>query len=171
MRTQPFRQPISKPKAVPPEFNPWYWNPSRFGVKFASEDFRKRLKAEMGDELDVTWNPINERWQVWERSGKVVHKICQGWRLLFIHNGPDGDYCPLDERLFARLYHASAQVHGSGKQYFERIIREMERDKERREKQHTQDTIDLAMPSFEHSKIQIGYGNRNNGSKFADYLA
>lgn len=170
MRTQSFRQPINKPKAVSPEMNPWFWNPGRFGVQFADDSFRKRLKEEMGNELDITWNPINQRWQVWSQSGQINHKICQGWKLLFIHNGPNAEYLPLDERVFARLYHASVMAHGSGKAYFERIVREMERDKERKDKQYTQDTIDIAMPSFEHSQIKVGYGP-SNGSKFSTYHA
>lgn len=167
-RTQPFRQALAKPKKIEPEFNPWYWNPGRFGVKLAPPAFRKRLKEEMGEELEVTWNPINERWQVWSATPTVNHKICSGWKLLFIHNGPGGEHLPLDERLFARLYHASARVHGSGKAYFERIVSEMDRDKERRARQHRQDTIDLAMPSWEHSQIKVGYGP-SNGSKFSTY--
>ena len=170
-RVNQFRQPVARAKALPPEANPWYWNPSRFGVKFADDDFRRRLKEEMGAELEVTWNPINQRWQVWSQTGTVQHKICSGWRLLFIHNGPDAEYLPLDSRLFARLYSASAVAYGSGKRYFERIVEEMERDKRRREKQATQTTIDLAMPSWEHSQIKVGYGSTNNGSKFSTYHA
>src|SRR3990167_3687430 len=88
----PFQMPIQRqaPK-VGPAFNPWYWNPNELSIQFAPEWFRKPLKREMGDELEITWNPINERWQVWSRSPRINHPICQGWRLLFIHNGPNGD--------------------------------------------------------------------------------
>lgn len=166
-RVNPFTMPLSKPKPLPAEANPWFWNPNRFGVQSAPDHFLKKLK-EMGEELAVTWNPINERWQLWARTNRVNQPICQGWRLLFIHNGPDGGYLPLDELVFARLYDASADKHGSGKAYFERIVQEMARDKERRDKQSTQDTIDLAMPSFEHAQIKVGYGP-SNGSKFSTY--
>lgn len=163
---------VNRPTFVPgPEHNIWYWNPNRQSIRFAPEEFRARLKREMGEELDICWNPITERWQVWTKMARVQHPVCHGWRLLFVHQGPDGEYWPLDERLQARLYSCSAQVNGSGKQYFDRIVAEMARDKEKREKQHTQDTIDAAMPSFDHSKIQISMRGKSNGSKFADYLA
>jgi hypothetical protein len=96
--------------------------------------------------------------------------VCQGWKLLFVHNGPNGEYLPLDERVFARLYSASAAAHGSGKAYFQRIVDEMERDKARTDKQNLQDSIDIAMESFDHSRIKVGYGP-SSGSKFSKYHA
>lgn len=167
MRSPSFKQQIAKPVALGPEHNPWYWNPYRPGVLFAPPSFTKRFKEEMGEELEITWNPIQERWQLWSRSPRMQNPICSGWRLIFIHNGPKGEYLPLDERVYARLYSCSAQVHGSARAYFDRICNEMERDREKRDRQSTQDAIDMAMPQFEYSKIK----NIGNGSKFADYLA
>src|SRR5512145_2285287 len=103
MRTAPFKQPIAKPKRLGPEFNPWYWHPYRPDAQLAPVSFMKRFKAEMGQELEITWNPINQRWQVWSRAPRMQNPICTGWRLLFIHNGPSGEYLPLDERIYARL--------------------------------------------------------------------
>jgi len=131
----------------------------------------KPLKREMGSELEITWNPINQRWQVWSRSYHINHPVCHGWRLLFIHNGPSGEYLPLDERVYARLYASSAQIHGSGKAYFDRIVSEMEREKSKREAQNHQDLMDAAMPSFEHSQIQVSGCGKSSGSKFANYHA
>ncbi len=162
---QTFRQPVAKPKRLGPEHNPWFWHPFNPYITFAPAEFRKRLKHEMGEELEITWNPLTERWQVWERSTKINHPICQGWRLLFIHNGPSGEHLPLDERVFARLFAASARANGNGKEYFARIVSEMDRDRERREAQNRQNTIDQAMPYFEHSQIK----NIGKGSKFATY--
>lgn len=166
-----FQVPVSKPSKLDREFNPWYWNPNLIGIEYAPTRFRARLKHEMGEELDCTWNPIQSRWQVWMRSKLVNHPVCHGWKLLFIHQSAEGDFLPLDELVFARLYSCSAEKQGSGKQYFDRMVREMDRVKSRKAKQHRQDTIDAAMPSFDHSKIQVsGYG-KSNGSKFADYQA
>lgn len=170
MRLNPaatFRQPIAKPVRLGPEYNPWFWNPNRIGVQGPPEAFAKQLR-EVGEELAITYNPIRSRWQVWSRAPRMQNPICSGWRLLFIHNGAEGEYLPLDERVFARLYAASTMAHGSAKAYFDRMKSEMERDKARRDAQNTQDTIDLAMPSFEHSQIKVGYGP-SNGSKFSRY--
>ena len=168
---QSFKQAIAKPQKLGPEYNPWFWNPSRVDARFAPDEFRKRLKREMGSELEVTWNPINQRWQIWSQSPRTQSPICQGWRLLFIHNGPSGEHLPLDERVFARLYHASVMAHGSGKAYFERIVQEMDRDRARKDKAQHQDLLDRAMPSFEHSKIQVSGAGKSNGSKFSTYHA
>lgn len=167
----PFRQKVAKPQSLGPEHNPWFWNPSKVDARFAPDDFRKRLKSEMGSELEVTWNPINERWQIWAKTPRIQHPICSGWRLLFIHNAADGSYLPLDERVYARLYHASIMKHGSARQYFDRLVSEMDRDRDKRAKQHHDDTIDAAMGSFEHSKIQISMFGKSNGSKFSTYLS
>ena len=165
-KSAPFAQAIKKPVYLGPEYNAWYWNPNRASIQFAPDWFRLKLRELDGHEdLSVTWNPITERWQVWTRAPKIVHKICSGWRLLFIHNGPKGEYLPLDERVLARLYWSSAAAYGDGKRYFQAIQREMERDKEAAERKSLQDTIDAAMPSWEHSQIK----NIGKGSKFATY--
>jgi hypothetical protein len=137
----------------------------------APDYFRDSFKSEMGDELEITWNPIDERWQVWMRSPKFVHPLCQGWKLLFIHNGPDGEYLPLDERLKARLYSASAAKHGDAKKYFDRIESEYWRDKDKKDKRLTQEAIDQAMPFWDHSQIKVAMRGKSNGSKFSTYHA
>jgi hypothetical protein len=101
----------------------------------------------------------------------ITFKLCPGWRLLFVHRGPDGEYLPLDDRLFARLYHASAAKWGSGRQYFDRIASEAARDREKAEKQARQDSLDAAMPAFEEAQIKVSMFGPSNGSKFADYHA
>lgn len=162
-----FRVPIAKPKALGPEVNPWFWNPNRYGVKYASDDVMTKLR-QIGDDLSITWNPINERWQVFCSDQRIQHSICHGWRLLFIHNGPDGEYSPPDERLLARVFSISARHQNvNGKQYFDRIVSEMARDKAKRDEQNRLDTIDAAMPSFEYSQIK----NIGKGNKFATYFS
>jgi hypothetical protein len=172
MRPGPgFRQAINRPTRIPdPETNPWWWNPGRMGVEFAPADFRRKLK-ELGEELECTKDPIRGYWMLWAKAPRLQHKICQGWRLLFVNRGPNGEHIRLDERVFARLYAASVLSTGSAKGHFERIKREMERDEERKERQHQQDTIDLAMPSWEHSQIKVSMRGKSNGSKFSTYHA
>ena len=164
---QTFRQAVSKPKPLGPEHNPWFWNPARFGVKFGPADFRSKLKS-LGEELEVTWNPVKERWQIWMRSNQINHKICQGWKLLFVVE-LNGEFVPLDERTLARLYEASVLSSGSAKHYFARVQAEIERETAYREERDRQEAIDIAMPSWYHSQIQVsGYG-KSNGSKFSKY--
>src|SRR5690242_854219 len=76
-------QTITKPVPKGPEYNPWFWNPSNVSVRFAPDDFRKRLH-EVDSTLEVTWNPITERWQVFCRAARIQTKVCRGWRLLFV---------------------------------------------------------------------------------------
>lgn len=80
-----------------------------------------------------------------------------------------GDYLPLDERVLARLYSASAAQWGNGKRYFEAVTAQLEREKAAREKQAHNDLIDAAMPSWEHSQIKVSGFGKSSGSKFATY--
>lgn len=167
--TRPFaRMGLSKPAPLGPEHNPWFWNPGRQSIKLAPESFREKIKA-ISDQLEVTWNPIIERWQVWDRSYRIDHPLCQTWRLLFIHKDVDGSYLPLDERLFARLYVASADVNGNAVKYFNRVVEEMERDKAKREASELQDSIDRAMDVYDHSQIKVAMHGESSGSKFSTY--
>lgn len=158
----------AKIQRVGPEANPWWWNPNNVSAIFAPQWFRTQL-AYVGEELEVTWNPILERWAVFIRAPKVQHPICRGWKLLFIHQTGDKGYLPLDERMFARLYAASAMEHGNAKQYLARVVSEIERDRELQLKRDQQDQIDMSMPFFDHSQISVAMHGKSNGSKFSTY--
>lgn len=155
-------------RVLGPEVNPWWWSPSNVSAVFGPDDFRKRLK-DIGHELEVTWSPIAERWLIFCRAPRVNHKICQGWRLLFINQEADGSFLPLDERVFARIYAASTYSHGSAVKYFDRVVEEMRRDKEAREAKDSADQIDMAMPWFDHAQIQVSGFGKSSGSKFSTY--
>ena len=161
---QSFGQAVAKPQRLGPEYNPWWWNPSRPEAGRAPRWFADKLEA-VDPTLELTWNKLTQRWQVWARKDRLQNPICRGWQLLFIHQDSDGSYLPLDERLLARLFSASADRWGNAKEYFRSVEREIER---RREKQHAaslQDSIDRAMTVFDYSQIK----NIGKGSKFATY--
>lgn len=149
-----------------PEHNPWYWNPNRVGAGEAPAWFQVKLReVDPENMIDVRWNPVAERWAAFYRKPNFSHPLCQGWTLLMKVEYPDGSYMPLDERFLAALFNASARKWGNGEEYFRAIEREIERDREKKEKRATQEAIDIAMPFFEHSQIK----NIGSGSKFSDY--
>lgn len=164
-RGQPFKQAISKPDKLGPEYNPWFWNPRRKATKRPDAAFMERLH-EIDPNLDVTWNPISCRWQIWTPNPKMNHPTCQGWRLLFVHNGPQGQFMPLDERVFARLYWSSVDAWGSAKAYFDNVQRVAEREKEHESAKATQEGVDKGQEYMEYTKIK----NIGSGSKFTRYL-
>ena len=170
-KLSPFSQPIAKPKLVGPEHSLWYWNPNRVGAGEAPAWFRAKLSEVDPDGMvDFRWNPIVERWVAFYRNWKVAQPVCMGWQVLFKVEDPvDGTYMPLDERSLATLYNASARRWGNGRDYFLAIEREMERDKDRREKAQTQEAIDRAMPTYDHSQISVSMRGKSNGSKFSTY--
>lgn len=168
-----FRQQVNRPRTIPgPETNNWYWNPNRVGALEAPRWFRQQLKdVDPDNYIDVRWNPVKERWGVFYKKPSVQHKICSGWALLFMVQDADGEFQPLDERVLARLYSASAQQWGNGKRYFESVQAQIEREKESREKQYQADLIDSAMPAFEHAQIKVSGFGPSSGSKFSTYHA
>lgn len=158
-----YKTPVGKTKKLGPEFNTWFWNPNRIGAGEAPIAFRKQLREVDPDNLiDVRWNPIAEKWGVFYRKPSLSHPICSGWVLLFLVEPRE-----LDERVLARLYDASAAKWGNGRQYFEAVQREIEREAERKEALRRQEAIDLAMPYWEHSRIS----NIGKGNKFSKYHA
>lgn len=168
MRAPTFKQAIAKPTIPGPETSPWFWNPNNVSVKFGPPDFAKKLE-ELDPNLKVTWDPIHDNWLLWNRKDSFQSKYCRGWLLLFPVREPDGSYRPLDDRVLARLYQASADKWGSARKYFDAMEREQIRAKEKREKAALQDTIDIAMESFNHSQISISQRGKSSGSKFATY--
>jgi hypothetical protein len=123
--------------------------------------FEKKLE-DLDPNLAITRDNYNQVWCIWLRAPRFAHKLCWGWKLLFTEK-------VLGDHIFARLYEASTDRWGSGKKYFEAIQREFERDREMKEKQSTQDTVDQAMESFEHSRIKVSGCGASNGSKFSTY--
>jgi hypothetical protein len=158
----------AKPVIPPPEANPWWWHPNRVGVGGPDDHWRTRL-LEFDRDLAITWNRYTERWQVWMRKPSLVNKICWGWALLFIVRYSDGSYCPLDERIFARLYEASAAKWGNGRQYFSRIEAQLEYDKSRAEQKRKDAVGHSAGEFYTHTLPSVGYGTVNNGSKCVEY--
>lgn len=152
-----------------PEANPWFWAPSRVGVRQGPEWFAQKL-TELAGELTVTWNAYTERWQVWSRCERLQTPLAQGWNLLFIHKDLDGSYLPLDERVLARLWSCSADNVGNGKAYAARIAAEFERDEARKQRRLHDEAIDAAMPWYDYSQIKVAMHGHSNGSKSADYL-
>lgn len=168
--TTTFSVEVTKPKQLGPSVNPWFWNPNREPGRRPNDSFVAELHR-LDPDLRAVWNPVQERWALWVRSPKLAHPICQGWRLLFIHHAADGSYLPLDATFFARIYSIDSHRVGDAKKYFDRIVSEMDRDREKREAKFTSDTIDAAMPSFEHSKIQVSGFGKSSGNKFSTFHA
>lgn len=89
--------------------------------------------------------------------------------MLFIHQDEAGDYLPLDERVYARLYGCSVMANGSAKAYLARVIDEMEHDREAAARKADADHVDECMPFFDHSQISVSQFGPSNGSKFSTY--
>lgn len=163
----PFKQAIAKPEKLGPEANPNWWNPSRVGVRGGPADFEKQLK-EFDPDLRVTWNAYTKRWQLWMHKPKLRNPITMGWLLLFVWKYPDGSYAPLDNRVFARLYSASAAKWGNGKKYFDRVAYELEHEREQAEATRKDNVKYAAGEFYDHILPRVGYGS-NTGSKFSTY--
>ena len=161
-----FKQSLSKPRIPSPETSHWFWNPSRVGVTFGPSWFRTKLH-DIDPELEVTWDRCQERWLIWLSNPKLHSKLCNGWSLLFPVKAPDGSYQPLDERIFARIYGASARRWDSAKCYFDAIEREWDRDRELAKKAHSDHTRYSAGEYYDFMKIK----NIGSGSKFANHFS
>jgi hypothetical protein len=144
----------------------WFWHPNRIGVTLGPDRFRKQLQA-IDANLEVTWDRYQETWLIWTRNYKIKTPLCAGWMLLFPVCGEGHSYMPLDERVFARLYHASADRWGNGRYYFDAIAREQERDKAKAKADSMDETRYKAGEYFEYMQIK----NYGKGSKFVNHFS
>lgn len=162
-----FRLQAARPAPLPPEANMWWWHPGRPGVTTGPRWFMDKLER-MDPNLSLTRNRYTNLWQVWMKKPAISNRICWGWQLLFTVS--DEDLHRADgATILARLFEASAQKWGGGKEYFAAIERELERDRERYEKSSRQDAIDQSMEVFDHSRISVAMRGQSNGSKFSTY--
>ena len=156
--------PISRPTPVPREAITWYWHPDRIGAHPAPANFVQKLK-EFDPELRAAWNPYTQRWQIWMRVPSFVSHLCRGWKLLFPVTNLDGSYRPLDERVMARCYEASTRRWGTAVKYFDRIMAEQERDKEKGVQDRQHDVRACAREYFDHLQPSVSMRGESNGSK------
>ena len=162
--------PIAQTTELPMEYTLQFWHPNRFGVTYAPDRFRKKLKDIHAD-LDATWHPARERWLVWYRRPRIAHQLCPGWLLLFVVEDSQNRYVPLDDRALAAVYEQSGFKWGSGKQYWARIEDESRRDHEARDRTREQLVDDVGAAQWDHTRIQVSMRGSSSGSKFVNHHA
>jgi hypothetical protein len=165
-RTGPITVTPQKTQPLDREALPHFWHPDRFGVEHPPDEWRQKLSA-VHEDLRLTRAParapVSVRcWQLWMKKGSITHALCPGWSLLMLwqfNNEP----LPLDERLFAAIYHFDARHMGDAVKYFDRIISERDKARELREKRYKQSLYDEGREFRQSTKIS----NLGSGSKFA----
>lgn len=146
----------------------YYWHPDREGVEQAPEAFQRDLRSvDPHGVVRVVRPPagaplVFERaWLVWYRKPSVTHYLSPGWLMLREWRDRHGEPLPLDPRVFSYLYSVSAQQFGSGKQYWDHCVSEMNREKASREKFHRDGNHDRAEDFRQSTLIKnIGSGNK-----------
>lgn len=170
---QQFAQPIRKPMSgpAPQESIEHFWHPDRPGSEPAPADFL-RLLTETEKDLYCCRPPAraplangkSPAWIVWYRRPRITHHLCPGWLLLFVWRDNQGTPMPLDERVFATLYAASARQFGNGKAYFERAIEQKMADaKASREREYENHISSKRREFIQSTRISTA----GRGNKFA----
>lgn len=157
-----FAHPLAQSSGpLPVEALPHYWYPQRFGVEYAPVVFRHELH-ELFTDVDCTWMPLDERWLVWQREPTVTHHLCPGWSLKRVWEDGDGDYLPLDARLFAELYRRQLfRYDGAGRGYFDRVCNEIQRERDATQRSTDSDSFALRQELIRSRRItNIGRGNK-----------
>ena len=171
-----FRVAPARPKKLAPETHNHFWHPNRVGVRMAPDSFMKQIKdLNIEPEIAITWNPIRERWQVWQKSPRVNHPVVQGWKLLFwVCDWDTGAYWPLDERVMWKLWDRAAMNpanRGSLWGYWQRIEAEMERDEEKKNSDRDFNRKAETDPYYDYSQIKVSGCGKSRGDKFATYMS
>lgn len=159
--------PISTPKAIDATGSWSYFHPGRVDARFAPADFRAMVHA-IDPQLEIVWHPVHERWCVWVKNPRITHWICPGWQMLFAVRYGDGSYMPLDARTCAEIANRSPRKWGTARQYWDRIVDEMTRDRRRKQTAHSDVVGQNARDRWDFAQIKVGYGP-SNGSKFQQH--
>lgn len=168
MRVGDIRTPLRSPTPLDPGALDHYWHPDREGVERCPADFQREL-ALVHHDLAIVRPPAGaplphpRKWLVWYRKTSITHRLCPGWLLLFIWPPEPYEPIPLDNRVLANLYMVDARRFGNGAQYFDRIVAQMESEKEHQQAQEKAFRDDRIKDYWESTKIK----NIGHGSKFA----
>ena len=142
----------------------YFWYPQRFGVELAPDHFRQRVK-DIHPDLEVTFHPLLQRWQVWYKRTRVQYEYCPGWLMLFVVETSTGERLPLDERTLAAIYQVSARAFGNGSNYWRRCEAEMARDNKIAVADRERPRDAFSGEQYDYNQIK----NIGKGSKFADF--
>lgn len=144
---------------------PHFWHPNRDGIVTPDPAFAAKLAAVHPD-LRLTRPPIKapvavNAWLLWVKKESITHHLCPGWQLLMawaIGTHP----LPLDERIFAAIAHFDRRHLGENAvQYFDRIIRERDHDRDEKNVKHRAAVVYEAKDFMQSTKIKnIGRGNK-----------
>lgn len=161
-----FSVPIRKSDAPrSPEILPWYWHPDRLGVNRGPEAFQKQL-AEIDKDLAVVFSPVHDRWLIWVRNPRMQNSVCPGWQMLFLWEHPTTHaFLPLNELVFHNLFHIMAHRFPNARTYYESISRDIDRQREERNRAYTNDREALQGEIYDSQKISTA----GKGNKFAQH--
>lgn len=145
---------------------PHYWYPERSGVEPCPKDFAARLAAVHPDLRLVrppARAPVAIRcWFLWTKKESVRHELCPGWWLLMAWQ-VNGKPLPLDERLFAAIWHFDARNYKNAVEYFDRLIAERDRGRALEQKRYRTELQAQAKEFYDSLKIS----SAGRGNKFA----
>ena len=76
-----------------------------------------------------------------------------------------------DERVLAEIVNRSPRKHGNGRQYFERVMAEIDKDRKAKRTAH-QDVIGQhARDRWDFAQIKVSMAGKSSGSKFTNHHA
>ena len=149
------------------EFHPG--NPDSY-QRTPEPEFLAELER-IDEHVAITWHPMLELWQVWQRDPKLGATLsdaeyCKGWQLLFtLRDTKTKGYAPLDTRLFALLYHFDMSRWGGAMGYYNELVRRQEAEEaavdKAAEHRSRQDGRDL----WDHLQPRVGFGQKSAGKK------
>ncbi len=137
-------------------------------------EYLKKLHA-FAPEVRITWHPVLKLWQVWQPDptmGSTIKETeyCKGWMLVFtIRDSKTKGYAPLDERLFALLYHHDSSRFGGAMGYYNELKRREDAQKARQEREQDHCSEQTGRDIFDHLRPSVGYGPSGDGNKVGKF--
>lgn len=169
-RLHPHKVPVqAETPYLPPAALYHYWYPERDGVEHCPADFAQKVRDIAGDQIAIVRPPARAPvrcrcWLMFYRKPEVTHPLSPGWFLLRAWNDghePHPKPLPLDNRLLAAMWEASAYKWGNAEAYWKHCVSEMQRDKAIQDKDFSNESMARARDIRAFHKIKnIGPGNK-----------
>ena len=144
------------------ESMPNYWTPGKCPDRIRTSDAARirRKMQKVDSNLDLAFNPVTERYAVFERTNAITLGWCRGWRLLF-----DLEPHELDNRVMAGIYLADTSKRGGARKCYEQVIEQNKRDAEATELEASDESRVWASDKWRSLQPWVGAGSVNNGNK------
>ena len=160
------------------EFPSWWFNPNNVSARQPEDRVIKSHLAQIDPDLRLTWNPVKGVWQLWGKpdvqnrvtAERTYAEWSRGWRHLADLVGPDDKPMSLTcDNIDTMCAMAMAKTYGGAQAALQKEEQRAAAAKLANKKALEDNQVSWASEMWDHFRPMVGYGFKNNGSKFSNF--